>query len=149
MSLVQYGTIWYNMKQSKWWRRRESNPRPKAFHLSLYVRSPGFFYFRLMIPTQAGNHEASLLEFHCLDAGHPSQLSCLTVTHSKRAGALEWALAVLCSQCVLVFRVGVCIFSRFLRGSGPRHAASSFYTPVESSSPPEFRVNGLKLTLTK
>lgn len=24
---------------TKWWRRRESNPRPKAFHIDIYVRS--------------------------------------------------------------------------------------------------------------
>ena len=108
-NLTQYETIWDNMKQKKWWRRRESNPRPEAFHLSLYVRSLSI-YIRQMTPTQARDHEASLQKIHCLDAGYPGQLSCLTVTQSRRAGAPEWVLAVLCSQCVLVFRVGVCVF---------------------------------------
>ena len=36
-----------------WWRRRESNPRPKTFHLSLYILIPDI-EFRAISLLQAG-----------------------------------------------------------------------------------------------
>ena len=35
-----------------WWRRGESNPRPKIIHLSIYIHSP-IFEFRFAVPNRA------------------------------------------------------------------------------------------------
>jgi hypothetical protein len=36
------GFILHFVSNEAWWRRGESNPRPKIFHLSLYMHSPIF-----------------------------------------------------------------------------------------------------------
>jgi len=45
MQLVD-GFVWYN-----WWRRRELNPRPKAFHLSFYMLILRFEFSPSKTPT--------------------------------------------------------------------------------------------------
>ena len=45
-------------KTVKWWRRGESNPRPKAIHKNLYTLSPGFNLIRRSAPEQAPDEPA-------------------------------------------------------------------------------------------
>jgi len=47
LSLACQGEVFQTgrgLKNEDWWRRRESNPRPKAFHSSIYVRSLSFYF---------------------------------------------------------------------------------------------------------
>jgi hypothetical protein len=49
-------------RNGKWWRRRESNPRPQALHYRTYMLSP-FFVSRRALPEGQGRRTASFRAF--------------------------------------------------------------------------------------
>jgi len=44
------GLLW----NKKWWRRRESNPRPKALYRQFYILSPVIYCFNLGYARRTG-----------------------------------------------------------------------------------------------
>jgi len=105
--------------KSQWWRRRESNPRPKAFHSSIYVRILSF-YFHLICLTQAGSNQTILEDFRSQRDKHPEEAILLNFHLIPVHRHTRLDVAGLSGQCVLVIRVGVCIFSCFFaRLQGP------------------------------
>jgi len=48
----------WGLATGRWWRRRESNPRPQALRYRIYVRVHAY-WSRFMLPGGRGKHGAS------------------------------------------------------------------------------------------
>jgi len=85
----------------EWWRRRESNPRPKTFHVGVYILILDF-KFRPSQLLQAGYVKGYPIKFRITLAGDQVQLSCKVDAPTGIAGISRWNGSCLSSYGVFI-----------------------------------------------
>lgn len=122
--------------KQKWWRRWESNPRPKTLHKSVYRLRSGIILGAKGAPDLALLHRA-FLSFNRY-AGRRTYLACLirsSLSLAYQASAVR-ALADLCSQGVIVVVGNYYFAACFTRPRGTSACSPCFIASVEAVAPP-------------
>ena len=123
----QYPTIWSQLKNYKLLNLINKNgggggnrTRVRKHSTQASTCVAWVFNFRLIFLTQAGSDQASLENFCSQRDKHPEKASLLNFHLIPVHRPTRLDVAALSGQCVLVVRVGVCVFSCFFaRSQGP------------------------------
>ncbi len=118
-----------------WWRRRESNPRPRIFTRSIYVHIRIQLFSLPLVRSRQGANGRYPLCSRWTARGPVAQPACFCVALLRPNRRGRRGRGRLCSQSQLI--VGSCVVSTLFTRGGPRHAASGSITPVEPSAPPK------------
>jgi len=126
------------IRQLKWWRRGESNPRPKVFNSRVYMLTR--FHKFIRQETGTGKLPAGRPSLEFL-SGSPeggrtfedsANVTPCPVPRKKRGGRLRLFTQLRLTDCWHLI-----VFTMYLRGTvTPRHASTASITPVEPITPP-------------
>jgi len=121
----------------KWWRRRESNPRPKTFHSGVYILIPNFSVRQFRPPLGTMSDQLVCLSFTHPDANNQSKAILQVDALTGSAGRFRQDTGLFKRPGHIHNHLRLCFNPTCLRVAGISVCNLNFFIPVEAVSPPE------------